>query len=133
MLNPSLDEALASWLALKGNRLMSLPTNSCTQIFTTKWWYLKRFLQLPTWFDAGVAMQVDYPSQYSSSSTDTQNTAYVRELASWLSKGGASSMYLRLQHMRDDQSFIEEITESVLPDHSSGPPSVAVEFIRYAT
>lgn len=98
--------------------------------------YLKRFLQLPTWFDEGVAMQVDYRPRYSLSPNDVQDTDYVRGLttfstffegderavvrnyasakfvvASWLSKAGSTSLYLRLQRMRDGESFAEVITE----------------------
>jgi len=98
--------------------------------------YLAYFLQIPTWFNEGVAMQVDYRSQYSLSPQDTQNTAYVRDLtasanfyegddqaltrnyasakhevASWLSKLGTTTLYSRLQRMRDGQSFAEATTE----------------------
>jgi hypothetical protein len=96
--------------------------------------YLAYFLQIPTWFDEGVAMQVDYRSRYLLSPQDAQNTAYVRDLttgstffkgddqaltrnyasakhevASWLSKIGSISLYSRLQRMRDGQSFAEAI------------------------
>jgi hypothetical protein len=98
--------------------------------------YLKRFLQLPAWFDEGVAMQVDYRPRYSLSPQDAQKTAYVRDLTthstffkgddqaltrnyasakhqvtSWLSKVGSASLYSRLQRMRDGQSFAEAIAE----------------------
>jgi hypothetical protein len=98
--------------------------------------YVKRFLQLPTWFDEGVAMQVDYRPQYSLSPQDVQNTAYVRDLttgltffngddqaltrkyasakhevASWLSKVGSTSLYSHLQRIRAGQSFAEVIAE----------------------
>lgn len=98
--------------------------------------YLKRFLQLPTWFDEGVAMQVDYRPRYSLSPLDAQNTPYVRDLitystffkgddqaltrnyasakhevASWLSKVGSASLYSHLERMRDGASFAEAITE----------------------
>jgi hypothetical protein len=93
-------------------------------------------VQLPIWFNEGVAMQVDYRPQYSLSPQDAQNTAYVRDLttiwaftkgddqaltrnyasakhevASWLSKVGPTSLYSRLQRMRDGQSFVEAITQ----------------------
>jgi len=93
-------------------------------------------LQLPTWFHEGVAMQVDYRSQYSLSPQDAQNTAYVRDLtapstfnegddqaltrnyasakhevAAWLSRAGATPLYSRLQRIRDGQSFAEAIAE----------------------
>lgn len=98
--------------------------------------YLKRFLQLPTWFDEGVAMQVDYRPRYSLLPQDAQKTAFVRDLttfptffkgddkvltgnyasakyevATWLSKVGPASLYSRLQRMRDGQSFAEVIAE----------------------
>jgi hypothetical protein len=98
--------------------------------------YLKRFMQLPAWFDEGVAMQVDYRPQYSLSPKDAPKTAYVRDLttystffkgddqaltrnyasakhevASWLSKIGSASLYSRLQRMRNGQSFAEAIAE----------------------
>lgn len=97
---------------------------------------LTYFLGLPTWFDEGVAMQVDYRSRYSLSPQDAQNTAYVRDLttfsrfftgddqaltrnyasakyevASWLSEVGATSLYWRLQRMRDGQSFAEGVNK----------------------
>jgi hypothetical protein len=98
--------------------------------------YLKRFLQLPTWFDEGLAMQVDYRPRYTLAPQDAQKTTYVRELttssaffkgddqaltknyasakyevASWLSEVGSTSLYSRLQRMRDGQSFAEAITK----------------------
>jgi hypothetical protein len=98
--------------------------------------YLKRFLQLPTWFDEGVAMQVDYRSRYSLSPQDALQTAFVRDLttystffkgddqaltrnyasakhevASWLSKVASTSLYSRFQRIRDGQSFAEAIAE----------------------
>ncbi len=98
--------------------------------------YLKRFLQLPTWFDEGVAMQVDYRPRYRLSPKDVQNADDVRGLttfskffegneqavvrnyaaakfvvASWLSKVGPTSLYLHLRRMRDGESFAEVITE----------------------
>lgn len=93
---------------------------------------LKRFLQLPTWFDEGVAMQVDYRNRYSLSSQDAQNADYVRGLttfssffkgdeqvvvrnyasakqvvASWLSRVGNTSLYSRFQRMRNGESFAD--------------------------
>lgn len=98
--------------------------------------YIKRFLQLPTWFDEGVAMQVDYRPRYSLPSQDTQNADSVRKLttfssfftgdenvvvqnyasakhvvATWLSKVGSASLYLRLQRMKNGESFAEIIDE----------------------
>lgn len=98
--------------------------------------YLKRFMQLPTWFDEGVAMQVNYRPQYSLSPEDSQSTAYVRDLtssstfsrgddqaltrnyasakhevATWLTTVGPASLYSRLQRMRHGHSFIEAMNE----------------------
>lgn len=98
--------------------------------------YLAYFFQIPTWFNEGVAMQVDYRPQYSLSTHDAQNTAYVRDLtassnfykgddlaltrnyasakhevASWLTKFGTTTLYSHLQRMRDRQSFAEAIAE----------------------
>lgn len=98
--------------------------------------YLKRFLQLPTWFDEGVAMQVDYRARYSLSPEDSQTADYVRDLttfssffkgdeqgvvrnyasakqvvASWLSKVGTTSLYARLQRLKNGESFDEIVTE----------------------
>ena len=98
--------------------------------------YLKRFLQLPTWFDEGVAMQVDCRTRYSLSPQDAQNVDYVRGLttfssffngdeqavvrnyasakqvaASWLSKVGTTSLYSRLERMKSGESFAEIVTE----------------------
>jgi hypothetical protein len=98
--------------------------------------YLKRFLQLPTWFDEGVAMQVDYRTRYSLSPQDSQTADYVRDLttfssffkgdeqavvrnyasakqvvASWLSKVGTTSLYARLQRLKNGESFDEIVTE----------------------
>ena len=98
--------------------------------------YLAYFFQIPTWFNEGVAMQVDYRARYSLSPQDSQNTAYVRDLtassnfyesddqaltrnyasakhevASWLTKVGTTTLYSRLQRMRDGQSFAEATTE----------------------
>ncbi|MDY0037377.1 MAG: hypothetical protein RBS05_15815, partial [Zoogloea oleivorans] len=98
--------------------------------------YLKRFLQLPTWFDEGVAMQVDYRTRYSLSPQDSQTADYVRGLttfssffkgdeqavvrnyasakqvvASWLSKVGTTSLYAHLQRLKNGESFAEIVTE----------------------
>lgn len=94
--------------------------------------YLKRFLQLPTWFDEGVAMQVDHRPRYTLSPQDAQNVDDVRGLttfssfftgdeqtvvrhyaaakqvaAAWLSTVGPASLYARLQRMRDGESFAD--------------------------
>jgi len=98
--------------------------------------YLKRFLQLPTWFDEGVAMQVDYRTRYSLSPQDSQTADYVRDLttfssffkgdeqavvrnyasakqvvAFWLSKVGSTSLYMHLQRLKNGESFAEIVAE----------------------
>lgn len=98
--------------------------------------YLKRFLQLPTWFDEGVAMQVDHRPRYALSPQDAQNVDDVRGLttfssffngneqtvvrhyaaakqvaAAWLSKVGPASLYARLQRMRDGESFADIVAD----------------------
>jgi len=97
---------------------------------------LQRFLQVPTWFDEGVAMQVDDRPKYALSPQPAQDTAYVREfttyssfskgdgpavvrnyaaakqeVAAWLAKVGRASLYSRLQRMRQGQSFAEAFAE----------------------
>lgn len=98
--------------------------------------YMKRFLQVPTWFDEGVAMQVDYRPRYALAPQDAPNAGAVRELttfssffkgdenmvvhhyasakqvvAAWLSKVGTASLYSRLQRMKNGESFAEIFAE----------------------
>jgi hypothetical protein len=98
--------------------------------------YLKRWLQLPAWFDEGVAMQVDYRSRYALSEQDaagadavqklntfsafrsgdskTVVTNYARakyKVASWLRRVGIKSLYQRLERMKSGQSFAEAMAE----------------------
>lgn len=81
-------------------------------------------------------MQFDYRDRYSLSPQDAQNADYVRGLttfpsffkgdeqavvrnyasakqvaASWLSKVGTTSLYSRLQRMRNGESFAEIVNE----------------------
>lgn len=44
--------------------------------------YVKRMLQIPTWYDEGVAMQVDFREQYSVQGLDEQAIRAVKELSS---------------------------------------------------
>jgi hypothetical protein len=92
--------------------------------------YLKRFLQLPTWFDEGVAMQLDYRQRFSLSPRNESNADHVRGLttfssffsgdeqavvrnyaaakqvvASWLSRVGRDVLYTRLQRLKKGESF----------------------------
>lgn len=96
--------------------------------------YVRRYLQVPAWFDEGVAMQVDYRDRYTLSPPDAENIGYVRALttfssffkgdeqaivrnyasskqvvASWLAKIGTASLYSRLQRLRNGESFSEVI------------------------
>jgi hypothetical protein len=98
--------------------------------------HLKRSLQLPTWFDEGVAMQVDYRTRYSLLPEDANTVDYVRSLttvssfhkgdeqsvvrnyasakqvvASWLAKVGTTSLYANLQRIRNGEPFAEIVTE----------------------
>jgi hypothetical protein len=98
--------------------------------------YLKRLLQLPTWFDEGVAMQVDHRPRYALSAQNEPHPDYVRGLttfssffsgdeqavvrnyaaaqqvvASWLSRVGRDSLYTRLQRMKNGESFREIFAE----------------------
>jgi len=95
--------------------------------------WLQRWLQIPVWFDEGVAMQVDYRSRYDLPVEQIPSAASVRELttfskfqsgavvsnyarakyvvASWLARIGEKSLYQRLERMRNGQSF-EEATRN---------------------
>ena len=93
---------------------------------------LKRWLQLPTWFDEGVAMQVDYRPRYSLPADDAANASEVRQLnsfgaffagdeqtvvrnyararyeaAGWLARTGRHTLYQRLARMQAGESFAE--------------------------
>jgi hypothetical protein len=101
--------------------------------------YLKRFFQIPTWFDEGVAMQVDHRSLYLLSQQDSQNAPYVRSLktpttffngdelttarnyesaklvvAAWLQKVGTTSLYARLRDIKAGTSISEMFCEQKL-------------------
>jgi len=92
--------------------------------------WLQRWLQVPAWFDEGVAMQVDYRSRYELPAEAIPNAAGVRELntfseffsgdekkvvsnyarakyvvASWLTRIGEKSLYQRLERMKRGESF----------------------------
>lgn len=95
--------------------------------------YLQRFLEVPAWFDEGVAMQVDYRPRYAlpleatpgepvrslSSfsaffSGDEQRivrnyAAARRVVAGWLEKVGTASLYAHLERLRNGESFAQVI------------------------
>lgn len=94
---------------------------------------MKRFLELPTWFDEGIAMQVDNRPRYAITPEDIPNASKVRELnsfssffsgdeqtvvrnyararheaADWLTHtGGRDALYPRLARMQAGESFAE--------------------------
>ncbi len=92
--------------------------------------YWRRFVEVPTWFDEGVAMQVDHRSAYAlpnESRVDavrqldtagrffvpdethlTWNYAAAKlEVARWLNKVGAHGLYPRLERLRAGEKFEE--------------------------
>jgi hypothetical protein len=94
-----------------------------------------RFMNIPTWFDEGLAMQVDYRSQFALVAEDEHAKDTVRQLTSsrlffnsdkkmvvsnyakaralvadWVVKVGKDSVYPRLEQLRDGKSF-----EDVIP------------------
>ena len=98
--------------------------------------YFKRWLQLPAWFDEGVAMQVDYRSRYALAEQDAAGADAVQKLntfsafrsgdgktvvanyarakyvvAAWLRRVGVKSFYPRLERMRRGESFAEAMAE----------------------
>lgn len=97
--------------------------------------YRQRWLEIPTWFDEGVAMQLDYRPRYalppeavaggdvrslSSFSAffggDEQRVvrnyaAARRVVAAWLEKVGAASLYAHLERLSKGESFAEVVGE----------------------
>jgi hypothetical protein len=96
--------------------------------------YWNRFAKIPTWFDEGVAMQVDYRPRYILSPEDSISKDDVRQLTSfssfmrggqkvvvgnyakarsvvagWVAKIGRASLYRRLERVRGGESFTEAI------------------------
>jgi hypothetical protein len=107
-----------------------------------------RFLQVPTWFDEGVAMQVDYRSRYLLSPQEALDSDYVRALttassffsgdeealtrnyasakavvAPWVAKAGPATLYPRLHRLKSGESFAEVVHERELTLRSSELPS----------
>jgi hypothetical protein len=100
---------------------------------------LRRFLQVPTWFDEGVAMQVDFRSRYLLSRQEPHHSNGVRTLttassffvaddealtqnyasakgvvASWVSRIGPAALYPRLRRLKSGESFSEVVPEQEL-------------------
>jgi len=92
--------------------------------------YWRRMTQMPTWFDEGVAMQVDFRPRYDLLKSVTARTGEVRKLATagaffggndgervrnyaaakyevahWLSDVGRPSLYRRLERLRNGEPF----------------------------
>ena len=107
--------------------------------------YWRRWLELPIWFDEGLAMQVDYRERYNL--PKDADTSYVRQLDSisdfsvsdrerltnhyasakyevgiWVSKIGADSVYTQLNRISEGLSFEEAwlFSEKALTKSSNG-------------
>ncbi len=100
-----------------------------------------RLTQLPVWFDEGLAMQVDFRPAYELPQSEPSETAFVRrlttahqfsavqtdaqlthhyaaakaEVARWLPEVGASSVYSRLERLRQGEPFITALISPALP------------------
>jgi hypothetical protein len=99
----------------------------------------KRLREIPTWFDEGVAMQVDYRSRYLLEPQDAQNSDDVRALTSassffvaddgvltrnyasakkvialWLAEVEPAALYPRLQRLKNGESFSDIFPEQEL-------------------
>jgi hypothetical protein len=98
--------------------------------------YLAYVLDVPSWFDEGVAMQVDYRTRYSLSAQEatgahhvraltaastffvdddealTRNYSYAKyEVSKWLSRIGSANLYSRLARIRSGSSFEEVLAQ----------------------
>jgi hypothetical protein len=107
---------------------------------------LARLLEVPTWFDEGVAMQVDYRRPYwissqasqdadrvrtlttsSSFSSDddqalTQNYAFAKAvMAAWTDKAGAHTLYDRLRELKQGRAFGKVFPEHEFSYHAKEP------------
>ena len=92
--------------------------------------YLRRFTEVPVWFDEGIAMQVDFRPRYELPKGELIDTTYVRQLetareffqpndqqltknyaaakaevAHWLSEADAQSLYQRFERIRTGEQF----------------------------
>jgi hypothetical protein len=102
---------------------------------------LKRILEIPTWFDEGVAMQVDYRKKYDLPHDESVDTDAVRKLvspskfnasddraltrhyamsktmvASWLSGIGPSALYGRLAQINQGKPFADVMEDRTRAD-----------------
>jgi hypothetical protein len=109
---------------------------------------LQRFMQVPTWFDEGIAMQVDYRSRYLLPPQEVVDSGYLRTLttassffvgddealtrnyasakavvASWVATVGPATLYPRLLRLKSGESFSEVVPELERSTRSSGQPS----------
>jgi hypothetical protein len=98
-----------------------------------------RFLQVPTWFDEGIAMQVDYRSRYLLSPQEAVDSDYVRALttassffagddealtrnyasakavvAAWVVRVEPATFYSRLLRLKSGESVAEVVPEREL-------------------
>ena len=95
----------------------------------------RRLTQIPTWFDEGIAMQVDWRRRYLLPREDlprsrdvmdrktaraffvaddqalTRNYAEARQVVTdWLNNAGAETLYSRLEQLREGHSFDEMLS-----------------------
>ena len=98
--------------------------------------YWRRLIEIPTWFDEGVAMQVDFRPRYDLPSSRPINTNYVRnletareffkssgsglvenyasakfEVANLLSDIGKQNLYQRLERIKNGEEFDTVLAE----------------------
>lgn len=92
--------------------------------------YVRRFTEVPVWFDEGIAMQVDFRPRYELPKGEPIDTTYVRQLetahqffqpndqqltknyaaakaevAHWLSEADVQSLYQRFERIRTGERF----------------------------
>ena len=116
---------------------------------------MQHFLQVPAWFDEGIAMQVDYRNRYLLSPQEAVNSDYVRALAtassffsandealtrnyasakavvaSWVMRVEPTTLYPRLLRLKSGESFAEVVPERELTWRSSGRNMTAAELQR---
>ena len=98
--------------------------------------YWRRLIEIPTWFDEGVAMQVDFRPRYDLPSSKPVDTNYVRnletareffkssdsglvknyasakfEVANLLSDIGKQNLYQRLERIKNGEEFDTVLAE----------------------